>query len=211
MSRKKSIAPAKTDRRTRRTREVLGDALVGLMHEKPLQKIKVNEVLDRAEVGRSTFYSHYRDKEDLFLSDVDDFWEAVSKKLSRECEASRRVAPVRELFEHAAQARAFYAALVKSEKVHDVMDLGMGHFARAIEQRLQELQLAEGLSRVHRQAVAHSLAGALFSMLSWWLDRGMPEAAAEMDKLYHRLVWSGAAVALAQPTAKSFRHAIQTE
>lgn len=207
MSRKKkSVAPAKTDRRSRRTREVLGDALVGLMHEKPFQKIKVNEVLDRAEVGRSTFYSHYRDKEDLFLSDVDDFWETVSMKLSRNAEASRRVAPVRELFEHVGQAREFYAALVKSEKVHDVMDLGMGHFARGIEQRFRELQSAEELSSAPCQAVAHSLAGALFSMLLWWLDRGMPEPAAEMDRLYHRLVWSGAAIALGQPEVKSARH-----
>lgn len=214
MSRKKKfVAPAKTDRRSRRTREVLGDALVGLMHEKPFDAIKVHDVLDRAEVGRSTFYSHYRDKEDLFLSDVDDFWEAVSTKLSRNAEASRRVAPVRELFEHVAQAREFYAALVKSEKVHDVMDLGMGHFARGIEQRLRELQSMEELSSVRRQAVAHSLAGALFSMLFWWLDRGMPDPAAEMDKLYHRIVWSGADIALGQPEVKSARpnsHPTQT-
>ncbi len=207
---KKSIAPTKADRRTLRTREVLGDALVGLMHEKPFQKIKVNDVLDRAEVGRSTFYSHYRDKEDLFLSDVDDFWAAVSTKLSRSSEISRRVAPVRELFEHVSQAREFRAALVKSEKVHDVMDLGIGHFARGIEQRLRELQSDGKISPVQRQAVAHSLSGALFSMLMWWLDRGMPEPAAEMDKLYHRLVWSGAASALQQQAAKSSGHDSKT-
>jgi len=207
---KKSIATAKTDRRIRRTREVLGDALVGLMHEKPFQKIKVNEVLDRAEVGRSTFYSHYRDKEDLFLSDVDDFWATVSMKLSRCAEESRRVAPVRELFEHVSQARGFYAALVKSQKVHDVMDLGIGHFARGIEQRLRTMQSAEKVSSVRYQAVAYSLAGALFYMLSWWLDRGMREPAAEMDKLYHRLVWSGAAGALQQPDPKSSEHHLKT-
>ncbi|HEY2116040.1 MAG TPA: TetR/AcrR family transcriptional regulator [Candidatus Angelobacter sp.] len=206
MSRKKkSIAPAKADRRARRTREVLGDALVGLMHEKPFQKIKVNEVLKRAEVGRSTFYSHYRDKEDLFLSDVDDFWASVSMKLSRDAEASRRVAPVRELFEHVGQAREFYAALVKSEKVHDVMDLGIGHFARGIEQRLKQLR-SEGNSVAACQAISHSLAGALFSMLFWWLDRSMPLPAAEMDALYHRLAWSGAVSALTQATAESSRH-----
>jgi AcrR family transcriptional regulator len=205
MSRKKkSMALAKADRRTRRTREVLGDALVGLMHEKPFQKIKVNEVLERAEVGRSTFYSHYRDKEDLFLSDVDDFWAAISMKLSRDAEASRRVALVRELFEHVGQAREFYAALVKSEKVHDVMDLGIGHFARGIEQRLKQLR-SEEHSAVARQAISHSLAGALFSMLFWWLDRSRLLPAAEMDELYHRLAWSGTAAALAPPATESSR------
>ena len=205
MSRKKAVKTrVKTDRRVRRTREVLGDALVGLMHEKPFDQIKVHDVLNRAEVGRSTFYSHYRDKEDLFVSDVDEFWSAMATMLSRRHEASRRVAPVRELFEHVGQVRDFYAALVKSEKVHDVMDLGIAHFARGIEQRFRELQSTE-ISSSARQAVAHSLAGALFSMLFWWLDRGMPSPAAEMDELYHRLVWSGAAITLAPSTAKPSR------
>src|SRR5580700_5991169 len=68
----KKSAPAaarKTDRRVRRTRDALGDALMKLMHEKPFRDIKVQHVLDRAGVGRSTFYTHFRDKDDLFLSD----------------------------------------------------------------------------------------------------------------------------------------------
>jgi len=46
---------------------------MALMHEKNFDDITVQNVLDRAGVGRSTFYVHYRDKEDLFLSDVEDF------------------------------------------------------------------------------------------------------------------------------------------
>ena len=53
---------AKTDRRILRTRDTLGDALVELMHEKPFEEITVQEILDRAGVGRSTFYTHYPDK-----------------------------------------------------------------------------------------------------------------------------------------------------
>ena len=63
----------KTDARVRRTRDALGDALVALMQEKPFDTITVQDVLDRAHVGRSTFYSHYSDKDDLLMSDVDDF------------------------------------------------------------------------------------------------------------------------------------------
>lgn len=45
----------KTDARVRRTRDALGDALVALMQEKPFDTITVQDVLDRAHVGRSTF------------------------------------------------------------------------------------------------------------------------------------------------------------
>src|ERR1700686_903574 len=126
MSGKKPIVKAKAtvDRRARRTRDALGDALVGLMQEKPFDEIKVQDVLDRAGVGRSTFYTHYRDKNDLFLSDVEDFWEAISSMLERSGEDSKRVAPVRELFTHIAEAKVFRDALVASGKAHDVMELG---------------------------------------------------------------------------------------
>src|SRR5579859_4132940 len=88
----------KRDRRVVRTRDTLGDALVALMREKNFEEITVQEVLDRAGVGRSTFYVHYRDKDDLFLSDVEDFFEVMSTMLTRRGESSSRVAPVRELF-----------------------------------------------------------------------------------------------------------------
>src|SRR5277367_642601 len=126
----------KTDRRVLRTRDTLGDALVELMQEKTFDEITVQEVLDRAGVGRSTFYAHYRDKDDLFLSDVEDFFGMMGKLLTRYSVSPERVAPVAELFAHIAEAREFYLALVASGKVEDVLELGRGIFARSIEERL---------------------------------------------------------------------------
>src|SRR5256885_1403791 len=181
----------KPDARVARTHDSLGDALIALMHEKPFDSITVQQVLDRAAVGRSTFYAHFRDKDDLFLSDVEHFFELVSTMLTRRHDTSNRVAPVRELFTHIADARKFYAALVASGKVHDVMDLGQGCLARGIEARLLELARARAMNAMHRAALAHSLAGALFSMLSWWIAPAMQPSPAEMDKIYHQMVWAG--------------------
>jgi AcrR family transcriptional regulator len=194
MSGKKStLKPKKKlDRRARRTRDVLGEALVSLMHEKPFHDITVQQVLDRAEVARSTFYSHYSDKDDLFFSDVDEFFEGAARSLTLQNEASHRVAPVRELFAHVGQVKKFYAALVASGKAHDVTNLGIGHFARGIEERLQKLQPGEAVPPALRRAVAHALAGALFSLLTWWVNCGAPNSPEQMDAIYHKLVWSGA-------------------
>src|SRR6202140_3209752 len=103
MSRKTAASTPKIDRRVRRTRDALGDALITLMQEKPFETITVQQVLDRAGIGRSTFYAHYRDKNDLFLSDLEDFLGSMSTLLLRQREASNRVAPVRELFAHVAE------------------------------------------------------------------------------------------------------------
>ena len=71
----------KPDRRVRRTRNLLGDALMVLIQEKSFDAITVQELLDRAGVGRSTFYEYFRDKNDLFVSDLDEFLEHMATAL----------------------------------------------------------------------------------------------------------------------------------
>lgn len=187
-----SKSPTKTDRRILRTRDALGDALVALMQEKKFDDITVQEVLDRAGVGRSTFYVHYRDKDDLFVSDVEDFFEMFSTVLTRNGVSGKRLAPVRELFTHVLEAREFYAAVVASGKVNDVLALGRGFFARSFEERLKMAGVETDATR--RAAQAHALAGGLFSLLDWWIDKGMKVDPAEMDDVFHRIAWSGLAV-----------------
>jgi AcrR family transcriptional regulator len=191
MSRKTDGVPPKIDRRVRRTRDALGDALLALIQEKPFDAITVQEVLDRADIGRSTFYAHYRDKDDLFLSDLEEFFEMMSTLLLRRAEDSDRVAPVRELFAHVAEMRQLHSALIASGKMRDFQEMGQEYFARAIEQRLGALPSSRPDAPVQRAAMAHAFAGALLSLLSWWLHHGTTPSPEEMDKLFHQMVWSG--------------------
>jgi len=181
----------KTDRRILRTRDRLGDALIALMQEKPFDAITVQEVLDRAGVSRSTFYVHYRDKDDLFLSDADEFLEAIATMLSRREDKSDRVAPVREFFAHVAESQQLYTALIEGGIIHDFLELAQGHFARGIERRLVELTSAKGAVLKQSAATAQALAGALLSLMKWWIDRGKPVPPDQMDELFHRMVWLG--------------------
>ena len=185
-----NVVKRKIDRRIGRTRDRLGDALMQLALEKPFDTITVQNVLDRAEVSRSTFYVHYNDKDDLFISDLDQFFEGMATMLSRRADPSDRVAPVRELFAHIANASRFHKAVIASGKIHDALELCQGHFARGIQQRLAELQRARGTT-TQQHAVAQALAGALVSLLLWWIKAKMPTSPTHMDNLYHRMVWSG--------------------
>jgi hypothetical protein len=76
--------------------------------------------------------------------------------------------------------------------MHEVTELGQEHFARGIEQRLDEIPRAWTIPLDRRGAIARGLAGSLFSLLTWWVQRGMKLSPEEMDKLFHSLVWSGA-------------------
>jgi AcrR family transcriptional regulator len=202
------------DRRVLRTRDVLGDALVKLMHEKPFEEITVQHILDGAGVSRSTFYTHFSDKNDLFLSDAEEFFEMMATALSLHGDKSRRLAPVREMFEHAAEWRPFLKAMTEAGKIQDVMEIGRECFARGIARRLAEMGGKEPAAKAAGRGVevrvpgaatrersrtprpvatpvSQMLAGSLMGLMSWWLHAGQGLTAAEMDERFHELAWSG--------------------
>ena len=208
---RKPVGPAKNakrrmpDLRIRRTRGRLSNALVELMRDKPIHQITVQEVLEQAGVGRSTFYLHYCDKDDLLLDLMENGMEMWSNALSKTKEKSHRLVPVEEFFSHAGSAMQFYRALIDSGCVHAFFDLAQGCFARGITRRLREigpptrvtpkavskhLVSAEQAGR-ELDARSHAIAGNLLSLLKWWLDRGAKESPRAMDELFHQIAWKG--------------------
>jgi AcrR family transcriptional regulator len=188
---RKQVRPRKPDQRIRRTCERLGSALIALIQEKPIAEVTVQDVLDRASVGRSTFYLHYSDKDDLLLSQLEMFLETMSTALSVRKEESRRVAPVAELFAHIGSQNKLYRVLADSGHLNQFFDLAQGYFARGIERRLRESGRLSTLPQRELPARASALAGSLLSLLRWWLDRGEKESPTAMDELFHRMVWTG--------------------
>lgn len=188
MSEKLLPTRRKPDPRAARTRNRLGNALIELLLTKPFDAITVQEVLDHARVSRSTFYEHYRDKNDLFLGEVDQFFAGMSTLLTSKNDPSERVAPVAELFAHVATARELYAVLVEAGRMHDVRELGEAHFARSIAARLERLPRKHAPSVEVRLTIAHALAGSLFSLLTWWVRQGMATEPAQMDRLFHTMI-----------------------
>jgi AcrR family transcriptional regulator len=187
VSRKADSPAPKTDARVRRTRNALGDALIALIQEKPFADVTVQEVLDRAGIGRSTFYAHFHDKDDLFLSDLEDFFEMMSTLLLRRHEVSNRIAPVREFFAHVGENRHLHSALLASGKLRDFQEMAQEYFARAIDLRLAELPSSRTLATAQRTAMAQAYAGALLSLMSWWIHHGCTPSPEEMDSLFHQM------------------------
>ncbi|WP_280265794.1 TetR/AcrR family transcriptional regulator [Nocardia wallacei] len=102
--------PQPTDRRVRRTHLALHQALIGLMLERGYARITVQDILDRADVGRSTFYAHFRNKDDLLVvSSTEYLREAVAHTVPR---TAPPLAPARTLLRLAAEHPDLYRALI---------------------------------------------------------------------------------------------------
>jgi len=191
---KQPLQRRKPDARVRRTHERLGGALMELIQEKRIDDVTIQEVLERASVGRSTFYLHFRNKNDLLLNQLERFLDTMSTALSARKEESHRVVPVAEMFAHIASQRKAYRALAASGRLNDFFDLAEGYFARGIEQRLRESGRLPKLQQQELAARAVALSGSLLSLLRWWMDRDAKEPPATIDRLFHQMVWNGFAI-----------------
>lgn len=200
----------KDDRRASRTQRALKDALVLLIQEKHYDEITVQDVIDRANVGRSTFYAHYRDKEDLFRSDWEGFLDGVADHIPwhRISEGGRCI-PLKEILCHMLEMRVFCMALARSRKIDLLFKSGTTYLAKKMEEglraQLSPQSSTQSQAPVPLAVLSNFLAGALFSQIKWWLDNGMSPAPERMDEIFHELVMPGFRAAL-QSHAASENH-----
>ena len=184
-----SGAPKRPDARTVRTYRALSSALVDLMITREFDAITVQDLLDRAGVGRATFYAHFRNKDDFLLTDLERMLAALESHFDLSTGRSTRLAPIAELFDHLADARPFVEALERSRKMEVVLDITSGHLARIIERRLRELGVQP---RDLPPSAAARVFGAMATELAkWWLGRETALSARDMDARFHELVWRG--------------------
>src|SRR5688572_7301569 len=100
------------DRRSVRTRRNLGDALVALILRKGYDAITVQDIIDEADVGRSTFYMHYTGKEDLLRASFETLRAALTDAaVAQHGPADEPLRFSLALFEHACAHKHVYRAL----------------------------------------------------------------------------------------------------
>ena len=178
------------DRRTARTRKALGDALVALILRKGYESITVQDLIDEANVGRSTFYMHYTGKEDLLRTG----FEALRAVLASAAAAARsddaRSAPLPfslAMFEHACDNKHVYRALVGGRG-----GVVAGRQIRIVLSDLVRKELAgTGDDGVPEEIRVLFVVDAFLAVLSWSLGRKPALPPARMDAIFRRLMLHG--------------------
>jgi AcrR family transcriptional regulator len=184
------------DRRVQRTRRLLQDALNSMMIEKGYEATTVQDIIDRADVGRSTFYAHFADKETLLASRLEDL-RALLAQRQREARASRGGGQSRGLgfslpmLEHARGHLELYHAIVGRESGAFVLKRIHRTIAALVHDDLKALAFKG--TAAQRDLAAEYVAGAFMAVLTWWLDQGVKLPPQEVDAIFHRLVMQGLA------------------
>lgn len=181
--------PRSKDRRVQKTRKLLLEAVGSLLHEKRYDAIAVREILERANVGRSTFYTHFRDKDELLLCAIRDVLRATLHDAPSSARPSERVVRFsRPMLEHIGQH-------LRAGKG------GMGYRSRSIvHERLRQVlaqHVAEEVGRVARrpasgrvppELLARHVTSSFIGVVDWWVESASKLSPAEVDQTFRSLV-----------------------
>lgn len=175
----------KADPRPARTRALLRQALLELIQEKRWDRIRVQDILDRTGVGRSTFYAHFGNKFDALTAEIPAITMPIAEP---EPGADPDLLP---LFEHVADMRPIMLPLMSQPLLGEIMDTFHGRLADAWITHLTALEVPEP----RRSVAADILAGSLMSVARRWLKSGCSPPPQQMCEEYTSYVREILAVA----------------
>jgi AcrR family transcriptional regulator len=183
------------DRRTLRTQSALRQALIELLERKAFDAITVQEIIDQANIGRSTFYAHCTGKEDLLRRSLrllgTELAEAQrAARAAGDAEKGRRLTFSLPMLEHIAEHRRLYPAVSRG-RAAEIFQAEMRSLAvELIGEDFAALGLASHpAAAVMRQFVV----GGFMSLLTWWQERRLDMPPAELDAIFQQLALPGLA------------------
>jgi AcrR family transcriptional regulator len=185
------LSAAKVDRRVRRTRELLRRALFSLVQEQGYGRITVQDIIDRADIGRSTFYAHYRDKDDLLLSGFQDIRSALAAEGAAAEQAagatSQFLQPLLVVFRHVEGHRHVWQPLTRKGGAEVVTRIMRDNVTDLIRAHLRSQFPGLGRNQPQLEAAVQFVASACIGLLLWWLDNDVPYSAEELYTVFRRL------------------------
>jgi len=197
----------KTDRRIQRTCQSLRTALLELIKEKKYDDISIEEITERANVGRATFYLHYKDKEDLLLEEFSEIVYKRAQVLSEipfsawlpiqeeDPEENRPLQPLLMVFQHIHDNSDLYYLLLKSANssriVERIRKVSTEAIVKFVETKMQSDPIPL-LFEVPIEFFAAFFSGALLSIVSWWIKEDMRHTPEEVTDMFRTLFFRGA-------------------
>jgi len=180
------------DRRIEKTQNLLREALGSLIRERPYDAIAVTEILERANVGRSTFYTHFRDKDELLAGCIHDMLRSVqSAALPSSAKRPERIVWFSlAIFEHLYQHRrmgghsmgARGRAVIHEHLRRVLAELIADDVRKACQGR------RKAMGQISPDLLVQHVASTFILVLNWWVESGSPLPPKEVNDLFRELI-----------------------
>lgn len=195
------MGETKVDRRVQRTRQALRQSLQDLALEKGFDALTVEELTERANVGRTTFYLHYRDKEDLLLECVGTLVDDLVSHIANlpmtawKMSEAEPAEPIALIFEHAAEHADLYRLILRGEGTFPMAkrlrSIIVGATRGFLEYKIDHDRLTLDTD-IPMDAFSSYMAGSWTGTISWWLEQELPYPPREMARIFQEMFFQGA-------------------
>ncbi len=175
-----------SDRRIQRTRKLLLDSLIELILEKGYEKTTVQDIIDRANVGRSTFYSHFQDKENLLLSGSEHLRDLFEDSRATGSPEGRSWDFSLAVFRHAEEQRQAFKALFGKQAGAIVLGNIQASLTVMLTERFQAI-FPRKERPVPLAILVRYFVSTFLGLLTWWLDNDATYSAVQMNEWYRAL------------------------
>jgi AcrR family transcriptional regulator len=166
-----------------RTRRSLRDALIALLVARDWDSISVQDICDRADIGRSTFYTHFADKEELLAGGFEDLRQALRLQRTTPAAPADPLRFARGVIDHAHEQRQLFRALVGKRSGHTVYQ----GFRKLVVDLVKEDLARSDWGTEPVDAIVHYVAGAFLELLTWWVDARSGLQPSELEALFRRM------------------------
>jgi AcrR family transcriptional regulator len=160
------VGDQSTDRRVRRTRALLHQALFDLILEKGYDNTTVQDILDRADVGRSTFYNHYPTKDQLLLSGLDELCDAIHRAADQPNGHHGLLGPLRPVFDHVEEHDSLFRAMLGDRASSLTIRAGRRVLAETVTEHLRKTVAIDDEDEF--ELTVAFLVDSLIGVLTWW-------------------------------------------
>ncbi|WP_010274353.1 TetR/AcrR family transcriptional regulator [Paenibacillus senegalensis] len=184
---------AVTDRRVQKTRALLQEALLDLIVEKGYEAVTVQDLSVRANIGRSTFYFHYEDKEKLLLDCIDQLLSFLQEQKPGSDEVEGGGIRFRfslAMLQHVQGHRKVYAAVVGKQGTAVLYHMKQ-MLQSIIEDEIRQWRGAGVLKELPDGVLVTYILGSFWTLLHWWMEQGTPYTAHQLDELFHDITVTG--------------------
>ncbi|HET6991972.1 MAG TPA: TetR/AcrR family transcriptional regulator [Bacteroidia bacterium] len=175
------------DRRIQKTKKGLTEALINLILEKGYEKVTVQDIIDKANVGRSTFYIHYESKEQLLL----DGHNNLNIKIFSDNPAANgknKEIDFQNLFAHVGENLQLAKAMIGKRSGSMVTDFFRNNIALKVKKKYRGQFRKNKAEEKWLNYLSDACGAAVISLLISWIDEDMPFSSHEMAEKSTELV-----------------------